>query len=54
MKCSDGSAEGTAKTALPNDVESDNFDELFREHYEKSNDEDNIKLEDEHETHLGI
>jgi len=54
VKYSDGSVEGTIRNVLPNDVKSENFDKLFREYYEKSNDKDNIKLEDEYKTHLGI
>eukprot|EP00466_Bigelowiella_natans_P019837 jgi/Bigna1/75864/fgenesh1_pg.37_\ len=54
VKCSDGSAEGTMKTALPNDVKSKNFDDLFRKHHKKSNDKDNIELEDSHKKHLVI
>eukprot|EP00466_Bigelowiella_natans_P006023 jgi/Bigna1/143011/aug1.75_g17719 len=54
VKYSDGSVEGTIRNVLPNDVKSKNFDKLFREYYEKSNDKDNIKLEDEHKKHLGI
>eukprot|EP00466_Bigelowiella_natans_P012650 jgi/Bigna1/128365/aug1.6_g3073 len=54
VKHSDGSAEGTIGNVSPNDVKSKNFDKSFREHCEKSNDKDNIKLEDEHVKHLGI
>ena len=54
VKHSDGSIEGTVRNVLPNDVKSENFDELFREYYEKFNDKDNIKLQDEYKTHLGI
>jgi len=51
---SDGSVEGTVRNVLPNDVKSENFDKLFRECHEKSNDKENIKIEDECKMHLGI
>ena len=54
VKYSDGSVEGNIKYVLPSEVKSENFDSLFRNYYEKSNDKDNIKLEDEYKTHLGI
>ena len=54
VKYSDGSVEGTVRNVLPNDVKSGNFDKLFREYYEKSNDKDNIKLQDEYKKRIGI
>eukprot|EP00466_Bigelowiella_natans_P019472 jgi/Bigna1/144369/aug1.87_g19077 len=54
VKHGDGGAEGTVRHVLPNDVKSKNFDGLFLEHCKKSDDKDNIELEDSHEKHLGI